>query len=285
MHRAALGAEGYMRHSVGHVPGMEFLVLLLVGKERRLTGISSGGGVLVQRVGHCGEVELLVRIEGGTQRHIEQAVLGAGSGDPQRLIKALAQHAAEGQRPAQIQDIALDGAALCQTGNGLVDHRLVDAGGDILRARALIDEGLYVTFGKHAAAGRDGIGALGLFRGLVHLVGTHLQQSGHLVDEGTGAAGTAAVHADLGAVGQEQDLCVLAAQLDHTVGGGHKPLDCHTGGEHLLHKGHAAAVGQAHTGRTGDAQQSLVSVQVLCIDAAQQLLRLFQNMAVMTLVC
>ena len=285
MHRAALGAERHMRHSVGHVPGMEFLVLLLVGKERRLTGISSGGGVLVQRVGHCGEVELLVRIEGGTQRHIEQAVLGAGSGDPQRLIKALAQHAAEGQRPAQIQDIALDGAALCQTGNGLVDHRLVDAGGDILRARALIDEGLYVAFGKHAAAGRDGIGALGLFRGLVHLVGTHLQQGGHLVNKGTGAAGAAAVHADLGAVGQEQDLCVLAAQLDHAVGGGHKPLDCHTGGEHLLHKGHAAAVGQAHTGRTGDAQQSLVSVQVLCIDAAQQLLRLFQNMAVMTLVC
>ena len=68
---------------------MEFLVLLLVGKERRLTGISSGGGVLVQRVGHCGEFELLIRIEGGTQCHIEQAVLGAGSGDPQRLIKLL----------------------------------------------------------------------------------------------------------------------------------------------------------------------------------------------------
>ena len=102
MHRAALGAERHMRHAVGHVPGMEFLVLLLVGKERRLTGISSGGGVLVQRVGHCGEFELLIRIEGGTQCHIEQAVLGAGSGNPQRLIKALAQHAAEGQRPAQI---------------------------------------------------------------------------------------------------------------------------------------------------------------------------------------
>ena len=68
MHRAALGAEGHMGHAVGHVPGMEFLVLLLVGKERRLTGISSGGGVLVQRVGHCGEFELLIRIEGGTQR-------------------------------------------------------------------------------------------------------------------------------------------------------------------------------------------------------------------------
>ena len=94
-------------------------------------------------------------------------------------IKLLAQHAAEGQRSAQIQDFALEGAALCQTGNGLVDHRLIDAGGDILRARALIDEGLHVTFGKHAAAGRDGIGALGLFRGLVHLDGTHHQQGGH----------------------------------------------------------------------------------------------------------
>ena len=139
-----------------------------------------------------------------------------------------------------------------QTGNGLVDHRLVDAGGDILRARALIDEGLHVTFGKHAAAGRDGIGALGLFRGLVHLVGTHLQQGGHLVNKGTGAAGTAAVHADLGAVCQEKDFGVLAAQLDDAVGAGGQPVGGHTGGKDLLHEGDLAAVSQAHTGGAGD---------------------------------
>ena len=55
-----------------------------------------------------------------------------------------AQHSAEGQRTAQIEDIALDGASLCQTGDGLVDHGLVDAGRDVLGLCALIDEGLHV---------------------------------------------------------------------------------------------------------------------------------------------
>ena len=90
---------------------------------------------------------------------------------------------------------------------------------------------------------------------------------------------------NLGTVGQKQDLGILTAQLDHAVGGRHKALDRYAGGEHLLHKGHAAAVGQTHARRTGNAQQRLLTVQLLGIDAAQQLLRLFQNMAVMPFVC
>ncbi len=78
----------------------------------------------VQRIGDLAQLELLVGIEGSAQRHIQQAVFRAGAGDAQRFVKALAQHGAEGERPAQIQDVALDGAALCQTGNGLVDHSL-----------------------------------------------------------------------------------------------------------------------------------------------------------------
>ena len=285
MHRAALRAERHTRHTVGHVAGVEGLILLLAGEQRRLAGVGGSGSILIQRIGHLGQNKSLVGIEGSAQCHIQQAVLRAGAGHVQRFVKALAQHAAEGERAAQIQDIALDGTALCKACNGLVDHSLINAGSNILGAGTLIDQGLHVALGKHAAAGRNGVGALCILCCLVHLVGTHFQQGGHLVDKGTGAAGTAAVHAHLGTVGQKQDLGILTAQLDHAVGGRHKALDRHAGGEHLLHKGHAAAVGQTHAGRTGDAQQSLVSVQVLCIDAAQQLLRLFQNMAVMTLVC
>ena len=207
---------------------MERLILLLAGEQRRLAGVGGSGSILVQRIRHLGQNESLVGIEGSAQCHIQQAVLRAGAGHVQRFVKALAQHAAEGERAAQIQDIALDGTALCKACNGLVDHGLINAGSNVLGAGTLIDQGLHVALGKHAAAGRNGVGALCVLCCLVHLVGTHFQQGGHLVDEGTGAAGTAAVHADLGAVGQEQDLCVLAAQLDHAVGGGHKPLDCHT---------------------------------------------------------
>ena len=285
MDRAALCAEGHMRHAVGHMAGVERLILLLGGKERRLTGVGGGGGILIQRLGHVRKAELLVRVEGSAQRHIEQTVLRAGAGNAQRLVEALAQHGAEGQRAAQIEDIALDGAALCQTGDGLVDYGLIDAGCDVLRAGALIDEGLDVALGENAAAGSDGVGALGLFGGLVHLIGAHLQQGGHLVDEGAGTTGAAAVHPNFGAVGQEEDLCILTAQLDDTIRCRNELLDRHAGGEHLLHEGHAAAIGQTHARRAGDAQQGLLPMQLLVVDAAQQLLRLFQNVTIMALIC
>ena len=242
MHRPAVGTKSHAGHTMGHVPCVESLVLLLAGEQRRLAGIGSSGGVLVQRSGYLGEHKFLVGIQRSAQRHIQQTVLRADSGHVQRLIKALAQHGAEGERAAQIEDIALDGAALCQTGDGLVDHSLIDTGGDVLGAGTLIDQRLHITFGKHAAAGGDGIGTLRLLCSLVHFIGAHLQQGSHLVDESTGAAGTAAVHAHLGAVGQKQDLGVLAAQLNDAIGLWHKALDRHAGGEHLLHKGHATAV-------------------------------------------
>ena len=285
MHRAALGTEGHAGHAVGHVAGVERLILLLAGEQRRLAGVGGSGSILIQRIGHLRQNESLVGIEGSAQCHIQQAVLRAGAGHVQRFVKALAQHAAEGERAAQIQDIALDGTALCKACNGLVDHSLINAGSNVLGAGTLIDQGLHVALGKHAAAGSDGVGALGLLGGLVHLVGAHLEQGGHLVDESTRAAGTAAVHAHLGAVGQKQDLGILAAQLNDAVGGGHKAFDRHAGGEHLLHEGHAAAVGQSHARRAGNAQQCFLPVQLLGVNAAQQLLRLFQNMTIMSFVC
>ena len=42
-------------------------------------------------------------------------IFRADAGHVQRFVKALAQHGAEGERAAQIKDIALDGATLCQT--------------------------------------------------------------------------------------------------------------------------------------------------------------------------
>ena len=232
--------------------GVEVLVLLFVCEQRRQADVGRCGAVVVETLGNLAQVGFLVGIERRAHRNEEQAVLRQGAGDTQSLVKAPAQRPGEGQRAAEIQDVALDGAALCQTCNGLVDNGLIDRRRDVARLCALVDEGLDVAFGKNAAAAGDGVGAGRGLRGLVHLVGAHLQQGRHLVNERARAAGAAAVHADLGAVCQEKDFGVLAAQLDDAVGAGGQPVGGHTGGKDLLHEGDLAAVGQAHTGGAGD---------------------------------
>ena len=77
----------------------------------------------------------------------------------QRLLKALLQPLEEVQRAAEKQHIALDLAALCQTRDGLVDDGLEDGRGDVLLARALVEQRLNVRLGEYAAAGRDGVDA------------------------------------------------------------------------------------------------------------------------------
>ena len=285
VHRAAVGAEGQAGHGGLHVAGVELLILLLVGKQRRQADVGSGGAVLLQPLCHIVQIKGLVRVEGSTQCHVEQAVLRAGTLDVKRLVKALAQHTGEGQRSAQIEHVTLDGAALCQACNGLVDHRLIDGAGNILCQGALVDQGLDITLGKHAATAGDGVGAGGLLGRLVHLVRGHLQQGGHLVDEGAGTAGTAAVHADLSAVGQKQNLGILTAQLDDAVGSGSQALGGHTGGKHFLHKGDLAAVRQAHAGRPRDGQQCFLAVEILRLHAGQDLAPLLEDMTVVTFVC
>ena len=79
--------------------------------------------------------------------------------------------------------MAADGLAAGKARNGLVDDRLEDRGGEVGLRRALVDEGLDVRLGEHAAARGDGIYLL-VVRGLaVKTRGVGLQKSGHLVDE------------------------------------------------------------------------------------------------------
>ena len=202
----------------------------------------------------------------------------------QGFVKAFAQHGGESQRPAQVQNIALDGAALCQAGNGLVDHSLINGSRNIPRLCALVDQGLDVAFGKHTAAGCNGVSTGGFLRRLIHLICAHLQQGGHLVNKCAGAACAAAVHVHFGTVGQEQDLGILAAQLNDAVGTRCQLVGCHAGGKHFLHKGHLAAVGKAHTGGTGDCQLCSAIRQIVLRGAVQQLLAFFQDMAVVALI-
>ena len=150
--------------------------------------------------------------------------------------------------------MAADGLAAGKARNGLVDDRLEDRGGEVGLRRALVDEGLNVRLGEHAAARGDGVDLL-IVRGLaVKARGVGLQKGGHLVDERARAAGADAVHALLEPALEVDDLGVLAAELDGDVylrGGALKRL-CH--GHDLLYEGDAERLGKVDRAGAGGAQ-------------------------------
>ena len=63
-----------------------------------------------------------------------------------------------------------------------------------------------------------------------------MQQGRHLVNKGTGAAGTHAVHAFLQSAGKVDDLGILTAQLDGHIRLGVAALQRRGDGHHLLHE-------------------------------------------------
>ena len=117
----------------------------------------------------------------------------------------------------------------------------------------------------------------------IQLVHRHVQQSRHLVDEGAGAAGAGAVHALLQAVAEEDDLGVLAAQLDDRVGAGVQGVHGLGRGVHLLHEIQAAGLGHAQSGGAGDGQFDLLAA-VVPLDPVQDLAGLFAHLGKMALV-
>ena len=93
------------------------------------------------------------------------------------------------------------------------------------------------------------------------LLHAYVHQGGHLVDEGTGAAGTGAVHPLLQRAAEEDDLGVLAPQLDHRVGAGDVAVHRGGGGVYLLHKVDLRGRGYAQPGGAGDGQPDALSGQ------------------------
>ena len=231
-----------------------------------------------------GKVHLVLGTEGCTHCYIKQAVFRADTFDIQNTVKGIAQTAHKGERTAKIQHIAADGTAFGKTGDGLACYSVEDAGCQVAFFRTLVEQRLDVGLGEHAAARGDGVD-FGLVRGkIVHLGGGQLQKRGHLVDEGAGAARAAAVHAHLHVAGDEQDLRILAAQLDHHVGAGQQALDGDARGVDLLHERDAHALGKAHARRAGDAQLRLLFLREVPGDAAQHRSGLLRDLGIVPLV-
>ena len=83
---------------------------------------------------------------------------------------------------------------------------------------------------------------------------------------------------------QEEDLGVLAAQLDDDVRAGHEHIRRDLGGVDLLHEGDVRAERQTHAGRAGDAQADGRAVHDLVIKAGQQLARLLRDQGEVALI-
>ena len=204
------------------------------------------------------------RIAGSAHRHEHIGVVGENGGflrQMERVDKPLPQSFKEEQRSAEKQHLALDLPSLSQTGNGLIDHRLKDARGDILLARALIEQRLDIGLGKYAAAGRNGVQLLVPQTQLIELIGRDPKQGGHLVDKSAGSAGTGTVHPLLETAGEENNLGILAAELHHHVGIGNKALHRPGCGIHLLDKRDARGVGYPQPRGAGDRHLYRLSLQ------------------------
>ena len=163
---------------------------------------------------------------------------------------------------SQKDDLTLELTALSQTGHRLVHHRLKDRGRYVLFPSALVQDRLDVTLGKHAAAGGNGIDLLMFEREFIQLVYRDVHQSGHLIDKSTGTAGTGAVHPLLQCTAKEDDLGVLAAQLDDGIRIRYVGVDSGSGGVHLLHEVDVRRFGHAQTGGAGDGNTYLLAPQL-----------------------
>ena len=136
--------------------------------------------------------------------------------------------------------MAADRPATRQAGDGLGHDRLENRGGDVLGAGALVEEGLHIRLGEHAAAARDGIDGLGARGEFVQAAGVRVQEGRHLVDERAGASRARAVHALFDARVEVDDLGVLATELDGDVGLRDERLDGALARNDLLHELEAA---------------------------------------------
>ena len=147
------------------------------------------------------------------------------------------------KRSTQESDMAADRFAAGQAADGLVHDCLENGGGKVFLGRALVDQGLDIGLCENAAAGGDGVNGFIIFCIFIQAGSVRLKKGSHLVNKGTGTAGTDAVHTLLHiSAFKINDLRVLTAELDGHVRLGSIMLQGCGYGNHLLNKRNARGV-------------------------------------------
>ncbi len=136
-----------------------------------------------------------------------------------------------------------DGLTARKTAYGLVDDSLKNRCRQIFLCSAFVNQGLYICFGKHAAACRDGIKRFVVFCIFVQTAGIRLNQRRHLVDKRTGTACADTVHTLLDITALKiNDFGILSAKLDCHVRFRRKLGECGGNRDNLLHKRYAQMI-------------------------------------------
>ena len=165
------------------------------------------------------------------------------------------------QRTAQERDVPANRPAAREAADGLRDDRLENGSRDVFLARTLVEQGLHVGLGKHAATARNRIDGRVAFGQLVQTARIGVEQRCHLVDERAGTTSARAVHTLFDRLTEVDDLRILAAKLDCDIGLGNERLDSGLAGNDLLHEFNVEPLCQKQAARTGDGERSaLVAV-------------------------
>lgn len=125
-------------------------------------------------------------------------------------------------------------------------------GGNVGERDVATDQ-VWMSVSKYTASGSDGMDVIGLQGQFVQSLDAHAQQYSHLVYEGSRAAGTVPVHAQVDILALKEDyLGILSTDVDQGRGFGVSFLSVPGGGYHLLYKPGLQLFGRAHTYRAGD---------------------------------
>ena len=171
----------------------------------------------------------------------------------QRADEGGAQFGQEVQRAAEERHVPPNRLATGQPADGLVDDGLENGGGQVLPGGPVINQGLYVGFGKDAAARGDGVEGVIIFGIPVKARSVRLEQGSHLVDKGARAPGADPVHPLFHVSALEiNNLGILAAKFDGDVGLRRIRLQGARHGDDFLHEGHVQVVCQGKPARAGD---------------------------------
>ena len=136
----------------------------------------------------------------------------------QRADEGCPQFTQKMERPAEEGNMPPDWTSTGQTGDGLVYNSLENGCGEVFLCRAVIDQRLDIGLGENTASGGDGIERLIVLRILIQSRDVGLEQGGHLIDEGTGAAGAGSIHTliNRGTV-KIDDLRILPTELNRDI--------------------------------------------------------------------
>ncbi len=157
------------------------------------------------------------------------------------------------KRAAEHGDLAANGAPARETRDALRHDRVDGRPRDVLARNPLVEKRPHVHLGEHGATRGDRIDGLATVRVIVQLLGVDVEHAGYGVDETARPARARAVHAQLLAACDEEDLRILPAYLDGDVGIRKQPAE-----RALRHattswvKGTSSISGETHARRARD---------------------------------